>query len=145
MAVDIGVAAAWGHLDIAATPFNLRVQVSRVRPMKLKTRLALAYGELALAAATSIGMVALNLTRPLGTLGLAGAGVGALVSALIFGPLCYAAWKRLGRIRAEIVAFGPDAASSVSPWVAPRISGVLGVLILVAALFVALAPALLLG
>ena len=113
--------------------------------MKLKTRLTLAYAELTLAFGALIGMVAVDLTRPRGVLGLAGAGVGALLSVLILGPLCYASWKRLKQTRAEIVASGPDAAASTAIWVAPRISGALGVLILVAALAAALVPALLLA
>jgi hypothetical protein len=111
--------------------------------MKLKTRLILAYAEFTLAAGVLIVAVATDLMSPRGLFGLPGIGISAALSALLFGPICYSSWKRLRKTRAQLAELGPDGPASADLWVAPRVSGVIGAMILVAALAFALAPALL--
>ena len=111
--------------------------------MKLKRRLTLAYVEFGLGAAVLLGLLTIDFTSPRGLLGFAGVGVSAMLSAFIVGPVCYASWKRIAATRAAIAERGPDAEISAEWWLSPRLAGVFGVAILVAALGAALAPALL--
>lgn len=111
--------------------------------MKLKTRRILAYAELIAMLGAITALVALNLREPHGLFGLTRFGVGAFLTALIFAPLCHASWKRLQKVRVQITQLGPEGIASTDIWVAPRAAGMIGAMILVAALAFALAPALL--
>ena len=113
--------------------------------MKLKTRVAVAWTELALAAAMLTGGVAVDLTRPRGTVSAWGVGMNLVFTVVILGPLCVASWGRLQKTRTQLAELGPEAAPSVDLWTAPGAPGAIGIMVLVAALAMALIPALLYG
>lgn len=111
--------------------------------MKLKTRIKLAWFELALAALVLAGAVAIDLTRPRGSIGTVGVLMSVVLTIALFGSLCVASWKRLRETQTQLAELGPDAAPSADLWSAPGTPGVIGVMILVAAVAVAVIPALL--
>lgn len=111
--------------------------------MKLKTRLKLAWLELALAGLFLALAIILKLSMspiktPIGVV------LDVAVAALLTLPLCVAAWRRLGRVRTQIAEKGPEEAPSDDLWSAPGAPGVVSAMILLLALAVALGPPILL-
>jgi hypothetical protein len=111
--------------------------------MKLKTRGKLAWLELILSVSVLAGMTGLDVIRPRFGEGLSGTFISVLLTASVFGWICYGSWKRLSQTRAQLVALGPDAEPRADLWTAPGALGMIGVLVILVAVAVALTPALL--
>jgi hypothetical protein len=110
--------------------------------VRLKTRIRLAWLELASVAAGFTFVMGMSVMRSRGLAGSVDLGLGVAASVLAFAPLCWFSWRRLRRVQDQYAALGPDGSPSADLWTTPR-SGIVGVMLLVAALAVALAPALL--
>lgn len=110
--------------------------------MKLKTRLKLAWLEVAVAGAILVGGVGLRLATSSArtTVGLA---LDLALPALLLLPLCVGAWMRLRKLVVDIGVQGPEASPPADLWSAPGAPGIVGAMILLLALAAALAPPLL--
>lgn len=111
--------------------------------MKLKTRVKVAWFELAFIVTVLILAVGVDLARPRPPMRPTGVLMDALLTAFILAPLCVTSWSRLRRTRAQRAELGPDAEPSVDLWTAPGAPGVIGCAIVVVAIAAALTPALL--